>query len=151
MTAIPREPTPLSRQSNEAAATAAHPCAAALTQAVQTYFDLMYDCDTSRFDQVFRSTAQLHGFRDGQMVVWPAAIYRDILDKRQSAKSVNAPRADDILLMDFASATLAFVKVRLRMNTMTYVDYLTWHCIDGQWLITSKGYHLESDGAAAVA
>ena len=124
-------------------------CFVDLTEALQRYFDLMYDCDTSRFDRVFRSTVQLHGFRDGQMVTWSASTYRDILEKRQSPKSLNAPRADEILLMDFASPTQAFVKVRLRINAMLFLDYLTWHRIDGQWLITSKGFHLESEGVSA--
>jgi hypothetical protein len=146
MTAISHETTQLRQQSKDSSArTAGSPRVAELTEALQGYFDLMYDCDTSRFDQVFRSTVQLHGFRDGQMVMWSASTYRDILDKRRSPKSLNAPRADEILLMDFASATMAFVKVRLRISEMTFVDYLTWHCIDGKWLITSKGFHLESD------
>ncbi|MES2750769.1 MAG: nuclear transport factor 2 family protein [Pseudomonadota bacterium] len=119
-------------------------CAVGLMEAVQKYFDIIYDCDTSRFDQVFRSTVQLHGFRDGQMVAWPAQEYRDILDKRQSPKSLNAARGDEILLIDFASTTQAFTKVRVRVNTMVFVDYLTWHRIDGKWLITSKGFHVES-------
>lgn len=119
-------------------------CAIGLIEAVQKYFDIIYDCDTSRFDQVFRSTVQLHGFRDGQMVAWPAQVYRDILDKRQSPKSLNAVRADEILLIDFASTTQAFTKVRVRVNTMVFVDYLTWHRIDDKWLITSKGFHVES-------
>ena len=29
-----------------------------LTDAVQSYFNLMYDSDVTRFDRVFRSTAQ---------------------------------------------------------------------------------------------
>jgi hypothetical protein len=119
-------------------------CALDLLEAVQKYFDLMYDCDTSRFDQVFAATVQLHGYRDGQMVAWPAQVYRDILDKRQSPKSVNAVRTDEILLVDFSSTTQAFTKVRVRVNTMQFVDYLTWHRIDGKWLITSKGFHVES-------
>jgi len=144
MTALPHEPTQL-RQQDFAAHAVGSPHLAGLIDALQRYFDLMYDCDTSRFDQVFRPTVQLHGFRDGEMVVWPASTYRDILDKRRSPKSLNAPRADEILLIDFASATLAFAKVRVRISEMTFVDYLTWHYIDGKWLITSKGFHLESD------
>ena len=27
-----------------------------------------------------------------------------------------------------------------------FIDYLTWHRIDGRWLITSKGFHLEAVG-----
>ena len=151
MIATFREPTPLPQQGRELAAqTIGRSCFTDLTQALQRYFDLMYDCDTSRFDEVFRSTVHLHGFRDGQMVMWSASTYRDILDKRQSPKSLNAARADEILLIDFASATQAFVKVRLRISSMVFVDYLTWHCIDGQWLITSKGFHLESDHNSAL-
>ncbi|MGY3494291.1 nuclear transport factor 2 family protein [Bradyrhizobium sp. USDA 4502] len=151
MNAIPSETTQFIQPGNDAAAGAAgRPSSPDLTHALQRYFDLMYDCDTSRFDQVFRSTAQLHGFRDGQMVMWSASTYRDILDRRQSPKSLNAPRADEILLIDFASASLAFAKVRLQINSMTFVDYLTWHCIDGKWLVTSKGFHLELDRDSAV-
>ena len=38
-----------------------------LLRAVREYFDLMYASDVSRFDRVFRPTAQLHGLRDGKM------------------------------------------------------------------------------------
>jgi hypothetical protein len=44
-----------------------------LTEAVQRYFDLMYDCDVSKFDQVLTSTSQLHGFHEGKMTRWTAS------------------------------------------------------------------------------
>jgi len=122
-----------------------HPSVKPLAEAVQRYFDLMYDCDTSRFDRVFRSTAQLHGFREGEMAVWPAPKYKEVLAGRPSPKSLNAPRQEEVLLMDFASSTQALVKVRVRINAIVFVDYLTYHRIDGEWLITSKGYHVESN------
>jgi hypothetical protein len=115
-----------------------------LRDAVQRYFDLMYDGDTSRFDRVFRSTAQLHGFRDGKMTMWPAADYKAILQGRQSPKALGARREEQVLLMDFASDTQALVKVRVRINAIVFVDYLTYHRIDGEWLITAKAYHVES-------
>ena len=43
------------------------------SEAVQLYLDLMYDCDTAKFDRVFGPTSQLHGFREGKMTCWPAA------------------------------------------------------------------------------
>lgn len=98
-----------------------------LTQAVQRYFDLMYDADTSRFDRVFRPSAQLHGFRENQMAVLPAQTYKELLDSRPSPKSLNAAREEEILLMDFASNNQALVKVRVRINTAVFVDYLTYH------------------------
>jgi len=38
-----------------------------LLDAVDRYFDLMFDSDASRFDQVFAQSAQLHGLRDGNL------------------------------------------------------------------------------------
>lgn len=119
----------------------------ALTQAVQRYFDLMYDSDTARFDRVFRSTAQLHGFRDGQMTMWPAQTFKEVLAGRPSPKSLNAPREEEILLVDFASPDQALVKLRVRINTVVFVDYLIYHRIGGEWLITSKAYHVERNDA----
>lgn len=117
-----------------------------LMDAIQKYFDLMYDCDVARFGTVFTSTSQLHGYRDGRMQCWPAAKYKEILAARQSPKSRGAPREESVLLIDFASSTQALVKVRVPINSDVFIDHLTYHKIDRTWLITSKGYHLESRG-----
>jgi hypothetical protein len=117
----------------------------ALTQAVRRYFDLMYDSDVSRFDRVFRPTAQLHGVRHGEMRLLTAQAYRDALARTPSPRSQNAPRHEEILLMDVASRDQALVKVRVRINAILYVDYLSYHRIDGDWLITSKAFHVESE------
>jgi hypothetical protein len=120
-----------------------YPDISGLTDAVQRYFDLMYDSDVARFDRVFRSSAQLHGFRDGQMTTWPAATFKEIIAGRPSPKSQDAPRQEEILLVDFASTDQALVKVRVRINALVFVDYLTYHRIEGDWLITSKAFHVE--------
>jgi hypothetical protein len=117
----------------------------ALRQAVKRYFDLMYDSDVSRFDHVFRSTAQLHGIRHGEMRLLTAQAYRDALARTPSPRSLNAPRHEEILLMDIASHNQALVKVRVRINAILYVDYLGYHRVDGDWLITSKAFHVESE------
>lgn len=116
----------------------------ALAAAITCYLDLMYDCDVSKFEKVFHTTSQLHGFREGRMTCWPAADYKQVLKERQSPKSLGAPRDDQILLIDFASPTQALVKVRVRIDKMVFVDHLTYHRIGEAWLITSKAYHRES-------
>jgi hypothetical protein len=114
-----------------------------LHEAVQRYLDLMYDSDTSGFERVFHSTAHLHGFRGGELVTFSAQAFKDAMTSRPSVQSRNIPREDQILLVDFASATQALVKVRVRWNVAVYVDYLTYHRIDGDWLVTGKGFHIE--------
>src|SRR6266571_5862508 len=76
-----------------------------LLDAVQRYFDLMFDGDVSRFDQVFAPSAQLHGLRDGNLRLLPALEYKKALAAGPSPKSKNAPRQQEILLVDFASLT----------------------------------------------
>jgi hypothetical protein len=114
-----------------------------LSQSVQRYLDLMYDSDTSCFDRVFHSTAQLHGLRGGELSTISAQAFKDAIASRPSIASRNIPREDQILLVDVASATQALVKVRVAWNTAVYIDYLTYHRIDGDWLITGKGFHIE--------
>jgi hypothetical protein len=114
-----------------------------LLAAVEGYFELMYDNDVSRFDQVFAASAQLHGLRDGHLRLLPAQDYRNALASGPSPKVQSAPRHQEILLVDFASAVQAMVKVRVRIDTLQYLDYLSYHCIDGRWLITAKSFHIE--------
>ena len=114
-----------------------------LLDAVERYFDLMFDSDVSRFDQVFASSAQLHGLRDQNLRVLSAQEYKNALASGPSPKSRNAPRQQEILLVDFASPTQAVVKVRVRIDTLLYLDYLSYHRINNAWLITAKSFHVE--------
>ena len=126
-----------------------HPVPAPLLEAVERYFALMYDNDVARFDQVFAPSAQLHGLREGELKLIPAEVYRNNLASRPSPQSKNAPRLQEILLVDFASPTQAIVKVRVRIDTQQYLDYLSWHCIGGAWRITAKSFHVERNYEAA--
>lgn len=122
---------------------------AALLAAVARYFDLMHEADVATFDHIFRPTAQLHGLRNGQMRMLTASEYKNLIANAPSPKSKGAPREDRILLLDFASPTQAVVKVRVRVDSIVYVDYLSYHFLDGEWLISAKAFHIESVSAAA--
>ena len=92
---------------------------------VQRYFDMMYDCDVARFNQVFCTTANLHGFRDGKMTAWSAPQYKDLLAERQSPQSVGAPRAEEVLLIDIASESQRFSTGS--NHDAFFVDYPSFH------------------------
>jgi hypothetical protein len=114
-----------------------------LLEATERYFDLMFDNDVSRFDRVFSANAQLHGLREGDLRLLTAKDYKAALASATSPKAKDAPRQQEILLVDFASATQALVKVRVRIDANLYVDYLSYHLIGGAWLITAKSFHVE--------
>ncbi|GMO12984.1 MULTISPECIES: nuclear transport factor 2 family protein [Bradyrhizobium] len=119
------------------------PTLAPLLEAVERYFTLMYDNDVSQFDRVFAVTAQLHGFRDGELRILPVRDYRALLASTPSPKSKDAPRLREILLIDMASPAQALVKVRVRIDLLQYVDYLAYHRINDTWLITAKSFQVE--------
>jgi hypothetical protein len=119
-----------------------------LLTAVAAYFDTMFDGDLARFDRLFAPTATLHGLRDGALRVLPVADYRSLLASTPSPKSKNAPRQQDLLLVDFASPAQALVKVRVRIDQIVYVDHLSFHRVDGDWRVTAKSFHIERRVAA---
>jgi len=119
----------------------------ALLEAIERYFDLMFDNDVSRFERVFAPTAQLHGLRDDALRLLPSAEYRSALASRQSPQSKGAPRVQEILSLDFASPSQAMAKVRVRIDQLQYLDYLAFHLVEGRWLITAKSFHVERNFA----
>src|SRR5258705_485717 len=114
-----------------------------LLDAVERYFDLMFDGDVSRFGNVFAPSAQLHGLRDGSLRLLSAQEFKNTLHAGPSPKSRNAQRQQELLLIDFASPIHALVKVRVRIDTLLYLDYLSYHHVDSAWLITAKSFHIE--------
>lgn len=94
------------------------PNLAPLLEAVERYFTLMYDNDVSQFDRVFAPTALLHGFREAELRILPVRDYRMMLASTPSPKSKNAPRLQEILLVDLASPAQALVKVRVRIDAL---------------------------------
>jgi len=119
----------------------------ALLEAIERYFDLMFDNDVSRFERVFAPSAQLHGLRDSALRLFPSAEYRSALASRPSPQSRGAPRLQEILSLDFASPSQAMAKVRVRIDQLQYLDYLAFHLVEGRWLITAKSFHVERNFA----
>jgi hypothetical protein len=115
----------------------------ALLVAVRRYLDLMYDSDLGQFDRVFAPTAQLHGFRDGRLTLWSAAQFKEVMASRLSPQALEAPREEAVLLLDFAAPDQAIAKVRVRIGATVFVDCLTYHRAEGEWLITHKAYNVE--------
>ena len=49
------------------------------------------------------------------------------------------------------SPTQAMVKVRVLIDPLQYLDHLSYHRIDGTWLITAKSFHVERKYEQAAA
>jgi Putative lumazine-binding len=114
----------------------------AVTLAINGYFDLMYDADDDRFHDVFHGAAVVHGMREGKLTAWTASEFRDVMRSRPSPAAMKSPRDQEILSIEQTAPDLAIAKVRVRIGQIGFLDHLTFHRIDGKWLVTSKAFHV---------
>lgn len=119
------------------------PSAPSALSTIAAYFDLMYDADDAQFPKVFHELCQIHGMRDGKLVAWSVSEFRRIVGSRRSPASTGSPRQQEIIRVDEISPDVAAAKVRVRIGQTCFLDHLMLHRIDGKWLITSKGFHVE--------
>jgi len=119
------------------------PSAAGALSAIEAYFDLMYDSDDSHFPEVFHELCQVHGMRDGKLMAWSVSEFRKLVQSRSSPASMGSPRQQEIVRVDEISPEMAAAKVRVRIGQTCFLDHLILHRIDGKWLVTSKGFHVE--------
>jgi len=117
--------------------------AASALPAIEAYLDLMYDADDSQFPEVFHELCQIHGMRDGKLMAWSASEFRKLVGSRPSPASMGSPRQQEIMRVDEISPGMAAAKLRVRIGQTCFLDHLILHRIDGKWLVTSKGFHVE--------
>jgi hypothetical protein len=115
----------------------------AIEQAVQTYFDGLYEGDADKLASVFHETAALTFEQNGELVVLPLAKWLDSVRSRPSAKSKGLARDDAILLFDQSGPASAFVKVKCQMPPLYFTDYLSLLKVGGKWVVAQKVFATE--------
>ena len=123
----------------------------AIEEAVQTYLDGLYEGDTQKLARVFHETSALTGDIDGKLTIVPRDKWLDAVKNRPAPKSQNLSRHDEILEIDIAGPTTAFVKVKCAIPPRFFTDYLSFLKIDGRWQVAQKIYAAETREAARVA
>jgi hypothetical protein len=120
----------------------------AIETAVQTYLDGLYEGDTQKLASVFHETSALTGDIDGKLTIVPRDQWLEAVKSRPSPKSKNQARHDEILQIDIAGPTTAFVKVKCALPPRFFTDYLSFLKIDGRWQVAQKIYAAETREAA---
>ena len=123
----------------------------AIEEVVQTYLDGLYEGDTQKLARVFHETSALTGDIDGKLTIVRRDKWLDAVKNRPSPKSQNLSRHDEILEIDIAGPTTAFVKVKCAIPPRFFTDYLSFLKIDGRWQVAQKIYAAETREAARVA
>ncbi|QJB39372.1 nuclear transport factor 2 family protein [Chitinophaga oryzae] len=110
----------------------------AITQVLEEYyFKGIYTGDVPQLQKIYHPGTLLFGDVKGQPYAKTLAQYLDGVQHRQSPKDSGQPFKGKILEVR-AVRSIAVAEVRVKMYDFHYHEFLSFHKIDGQWLIVSK-------------
>ena len=112
-----------------------------LEQAIQTYFDGLYEGDAAKLGSVFHDVAHLFSVNDGKLSDLPREQWFEWVRSRKSAASQDLQREDFIVQIDRSSPNTAFAKVQCQIPPRYFTDYLTFVKLADGWKIVSKTFH----------
>ena len=119
----------------------------AIQKLIADYFDVIHAQDMELFDRVFHKESVLYSAQGDELSIRPYVVYREAVANRQSPAELGNPRADNVLMFDQVSPTLALVKVQLQMFGGVMQDYLNIVYLDGQWWVMAKMWEKVGDVA----
>jgi len=117
---------------------------AEIEQVLQTYFDGVYEGDSTKLARAFHDVAHLFGVEDGKLTDLPREQWLESVRGRQSAQSRDLPRQDWVVQIDRSGPTTAFAKVHCQIPPRYFTDYLTLAKLADGWKIVSKTFHTET-------
>jgi Putative lumazine-binding len=115
-----------------------------LEQALQTYFDGLYEGDTAKLGSVFHDVAHLFYVNEGKLGDMSREQWFDMVRSRKSAQSQDLKRHDWVVQIDRSGPTTAFAKVQCQIPPRYFTDYLTFVKLTEGWRIVSKTFHTET-------
>lgn len=115
----------------------------AIRAAVTTYLDGLYEGDADKLASVFHPTSSLTWEENGVLTPLPRDEWLKAVRTRPSANARGLPRHDEILQVDQASPTMAFVKLKCAIPPRFFTDYLSLLKLDGKWQIAQKVFATE--------
>ncbi len=115
-----------------------------LEQALQSYFDGLYEGDTAKLAAIFHPESHLFSVTDGKLDDLPRTAWFDLVKSRPSAISRDLPRRDWVVSIDRSGPNTAFAKVHCQIPPRYFTDYLTFVRLAEGWRIISKTFHTET-------
>jgi hypothetical protein len=115
-----------------------------IEQVLQTYFDGLYEGDTTKLGRVFHNVAHLFSVDDGKLGDMSRDQWFTMVRGRPSAQSRDLPRRDWVVQIDRSGPNTAFAKVQCQIPPRYFTDYLTLVKLAEGWTIVSKTYHTET-------
>lgn len=111
---------------------------AAIRNAIENnYFKGIYEGDEMVLGSIFNPGSLVYGDVKGQPYFKTVDLYLDGVKNRQSPKDSGKPYKGEILDIRVVNS-IAVAEINLKMYDFNYRDFLSFHKINGTWLIVNK-------------
>ena len=101
------------------------------------YFKGIYEGDVELLGSTFYSGTLLFGDAGGKPYFKTLAQYLDAVKNRQSPKDSGKPFKGEIVSVQIVNS-IAVAYVHVKMYDFNYFELLSFHKLDGKWLIVNK-------------
>mgnify|MGYP000150260475 FL=1 len=115
-----------------------------ISEAIQLYFDSMYESSEDKVRQVFHENAKITGYMQGKLLEQSVDNFATfVASQTPSAAEKNEEKLLETLSIEIAGST-AVARVRDGYIGMVFQDTLSFLKIDDDWVIYNKLFHVES-------
>ena len=115
-----------------------------ISEAIQLYFDSMYESSEEKVRQVFYKDAKITGYMQGNLLEQSVNSFaKFVASQTPSAAEKNEEKLLETLSIEIAGST-AVARVRDGYIGMVFQDTLSFLKIDDDWVIYNKLFHVES-------
>ena len=115
-----------------------------ISEAIQLYFDSMYESSEDKVRQVFHEDAKITGYMQGNLLEQSVNSFaKFVASQTPSAAEKNEEKLLETLSIEIAGST-AVARVRDGYIGMVFQDTLSFLKIDDDWVIYNKLFHVES-------
>jgi len=110
----------------------------AITDAIENYYlKGIYEGDEMLLGSIFQPGTLLYGDIKGEPYFKTVDLYLDGVKNRQLPKESGKPFKGEILEIKVANS-IAVAEINVKMYDFNYRDFLSFHKINGKWLIVNK-------------
>jgi len=115
-----------------------------ISEAIQLYFDSMYESSEEKVRQVFHKDAKITGYMQGSLMEQSVDSFaKFVASQTPSAAEKNEEKLLETLSLEVVGST-AVVRVRDGYLGMVFQDTLSFLKIGDDWVIYNKLFHVES-------
>ncbi|MCI4664475.1 MAG: nuclear transport factor 2 family protein [Neomegalonema sp.] len=116
---------------------------ASILAVMQVYFDGLYHSDSHRLRQALHPQARYVCPTEMPMIQLDLDAYLKIIDTREAPSARGEERQDQIVSIEFAGPSAAFVRAHCAVGERWFTDLLTLVRDQGRWMIISKVFHYD--------